>query len=274
MENRIKESMSLIERVVADSKSPSIMWSGGKDSMVLLHLIRHKYGNIPFPVIFHREPFFPRKFAFHHQVEEAWNFVTIDYAPHETELQKSNGTLEIVRKYQIGPNKACRCPVSHYEGTMKKGEYLCGLSDLFRRPTGSFSYPWDATFIGHKSCDTDAFFGGEIPLHLDMKMNVGAPNLAFPLRHWTHDDIWDYIEEKEVPCDVLRYDAETRTEREDKTHNSDWYQCCVRCLDPDGPPVVQCPKLDMQVDNISDQFSYSGGPELVYFGDKSDAPTI
>lgn len=274
MENRINEASEIIGKVKEHFRNPAIMWSGGKDSMVLLHLIRSHFGSIPFPVIYHRETFFPKKFAFHRRVEEEWGFCAIDYAPFATSLQKKNGVLEIERQYQIGPEKCCRCPVSHYEGEMKPGEFLCGLTDLLARPTGTFNYPWDVALIGHKSCDTDLFFGGDIPLHVDIKLNVGAPSLAFPIRNWTHDDVWDYIAEHDVPYDDARYDIETRTERADKTLNSDWFQCCVRCLDKDGPAVVDCPKLGVQVDNISGQFAYTTAPELSYFGkpDKEAKP--
>ncbi len=263
--NKLAEAYEIIGKAEKNFRNPAIMWSGGKDSMVLLALIRsHFRGRIPCPVIFHREPFFPKKFAFHRSVEEQWGFCAIDYSPLSTSLQKNNGVLEIVRQYQVGPRKTCRVPVSHYEDGMKPGEFLCGLDDLMKRPAGTFNYPWDLAFVGHKSCDSDAFMGGGIPLHADFKLNVGAANLAFPLRNWTHEDVWHYIEEHDVPYDSRRYDIEARTERKNRALNSDWYQCCVRCMDKDGPKSVDCPKLGMRVDNISDQLPYTPPPKLDY----------
>lgn len=266
MVEKITESCALLGKACGNFRNPAIMWSGGKDSMVMLSLIRSHFGRIPYPVIFHREPFFPKKFEFHHAVEREWGFLAIDYPHAATSLQKNNGVLEIARWYQIGPERRCLVPVSHYEADMMDGEYLCGLEDLMKRPSGTFNYPWDVVFVGHKSCDTDLFAGGDIPLHVDCKINVGAASAAFPIRNWTHDDVWDYIEEYHVPYDAERYDIETRTERKDKTLNSDWYQCCVRCMDKDGPKVVDCPRLGMQIDNISDQLPYTPPQNLDYFG--------
>ena len=59
LESKIDEAQNLVYRVLAHAKTPAIMSSFGKDSMVMLHLIRSLKRDLP--VVFYREPFMPKK---------------------------------------------------------------------------------------------------------------------------------------------------------------------------------------------------------------------
>ena len=135
------------------------------------------------------------------------------------------------------------------------------------RPFGTFNFPYDVCFSGHKSSDVDQI-AGEVKLHTDLHVTGVGPSLAFPLRHWTDEDVWKYTEDNKLPVDSLRYDAANRREWGGKHSNSDYFSVCIKCIDRRNKEAsVYCPKKKMQVSNISAQIPYRE-PELNFYGDK------
>jgi len=61
-----KETLLYIEHILNKSYNPVILCSFGKDSMVMLYLIRKIKKDIP--VLFFKEPFFPKKYSFANEV--------------------------------------------------------------------------------------------------------------------------------------------------------------------------------------------------------------
>jgi hypothetical protein len=120
------------------------------------------------------------------------------------------------------------------------------------RPVAPFVPPWGLCFHGHKSCDQDAT-SGPIPLEVDVMNSPGMMACCYPLRHWSDEDVFAYIEEHNVPYDFARYRKvkgkwEVLPYQED---NPDYYPACLKCLDPDEGEFVDCPKLRCQINNIS-----------------------
>lgn len=251
--------MEFIEKIIKGYKNPAIMCSFGKDSMVMLHLIRSM--GYELPVIFHREPFFPEKYEFANKIIQEWGLTVYDYPPIDTAVFKKNGFVEIINYYQAR-KKTIMLPTGIIEPDYTK-KYLCGLTDLLQKPLGNYTYKWDVVFIGHKSSDVDPL-QGSVKLHLDLKINAGSVDLAFPLRNWTDDDIWDYMEKNNVPYQENRY--KERKELTDKTYNPDYFPTCTRCLDKDNPSQVECPKLNMVINNISSVVKQVDNIELDYYG--------
>ena len=114
-----------------------------------------------------------------------------------------------------------------------------------------YVYPWDVGLVAHKDCDEDQIFG-LVPLHSRSVYRDEGPDFIFPLKEWTHDDVWDYTERFNVPYQLDRYDLATRSEFPDKTPNSDWYEVCIRCVDKrlSGQKVF-CPKLERELENVA-----------------------
>jgi len=271
LRDKLSETTALIMRVMREYQRPAVMWSSGKDSMVLLFILRHM--KLDLPVIFHREPFFPRKYEFADQMIRDWNLTCYDWPPMQVAMQEAGGVVEIVNHYQTGPARFMALPKNLYESEpdakWSEGKTLCGLKHFLERPRGGFIAPWDIVFHGHKSSDVDPLLGS-VPLHVDVKQNIGCPSIAFPLRRWTDKDIWDYTNSFQVPQQETRYKRGTGEELEDKTLNPDYWSCCTRCLDRHGPRQVFCPRLAATVDNISSQVGYVEPLKMDYFG---QAPT-
>jgi hypothetical protein len=91
-----------------------------------------------------------------------------------------------------------------------------------------------------------------------------GPDLLFPLKGWTDEDIWEYTERYNVPQQETRYSVEYRKELPDKHANSDYAHICISCCNKKSAAVVRCPKLGMMVNNIADKVNYTTLPGGYY----------
>jgi len=265
LNDKIVSAKEVISKVLPLYSRPIVMSSFGKDSMVLLDVLKlmgHK-----FPVLFHKEPFFPKKYAFANRVIEEEGYDVYDYPPSGTSFVKHEGHAEIINWYSVG-KKFTYLPTG-IRAPEEGKPFLCGYRDLYKKPTvPSFLFPWDLVFVGHKSSDKDPMFG-EVPLNVDLKKNEGGPDYVFPLRFFTDKDIWDYG--IKAPAGILmnyqRYDIlDPWKELPDITYNNDYHHACVRCMDRDEPATVLCPLIDRQITNISSEINYADITRPAYIG--------
>lgn len=243
----IKRTLEHIEEVLNNSNNPIVMTSFGKDSMVMLHLVRQIENT---PVLFFKEPFFPKKYVFANKIIEEWNLTVYDYEPFATDTISNNGNFEIINFYRLPHGNQLYLPT----GIEKRngGDYLCAFSDLLNKPTAQdFTFKWDLVFLGHKSSDKDHIFGDVTIKDQLFKM----PDLTFsmPLKDWTDKDIWDYIEQNNLPYNEKRYDKENcYMEFSDRTYNNDYHPACYECLDPHNSGEVFCPILKKNINHIGE----------------------
>lgn len=231
-----------------------LLCSFGKDSMVLLDLIRqvlparelncHSY---PIPVIYHRHPYFPAKHEFAEEVIRSWALEVYDFPPLACGVKCKEDRLELVTRYQVGAG-AIDIPMNT-EPPFERRPFVCGLQWLTRPKTAYSQWPWTTVFIGHKNSDVDPY-EGPVPLKEDRVRVMGAGvDAVFPLRHWTDDDVWDYTETNRVPYDKRRYGRSEIGdgrwgELPDKWLNPDYVHACTACIDPRvKSKTVPCPKL-------------------------------
>jgi hypothetical protein len=263
---KARETLEFCEEQIRAYENPVLFWSGGKDSMVLLHLM-YSHG-IRMPVVYFRDPFFPRKNRFVNLVIDSYLLECHDYPPLRVSLKHHPDMVALVSEYWTGPASVASVLKNTIE--FKNGDdeanFLCGVSFLMR-PVGTFKFPWNAAFVGHKDCDEDQIFGA-IPLHSKIVYRDEGPDFIFPLKEWSHADIWDYTEHFDVPIQADRYDVANRREWPDKTFNSDWYPVCIRCVDKRTPgATVYCPKMKRNLVNVSGAAAEFGWvPD--YFGEK------
>lgn len=265
MEHLVKAAHRAIDRVLAVYHRPALACSFGKDSMVLLHLLRAR--GLQLPVIFHRDPWWPAKYAFADRIIQEWDLEVHDWAPLRVTLWEGKEIMAFTNHYQIGPNGAALQLPKNILPPEPGKKFLCGLRDVLQRPTGTFNYPWDCVLIGHKSSDQDQI-AGKLPLKVDLKQNAGlAPDAAFPLRAWTDADIWAYSAANGVPQQPDRYDPATGRELADKRPNSDYAHVCIACCNRREPAVsVPCPKLGCDVSYVGNLVPYEA-PKFDYYGE-------
>jgi 3'-phosphoadenosine 5'-phosphosulfate sulfotransferase (PAPS reductase)/FAD synthetase len=249
---KVERSIELIQEAAKDVPC-AFLCSFGKDSMVLAHLImsalpRRAMGAhwFPVPVIFHRHPWFPHKFEFAERIARTWAMEVHDWLPMHAGIKTKTDMLELVVRYNFGDG-ILDIPINTLPPISRR-DYLCGLNDWVLRPKGAgTSHSWKTVFHGHKSSDVDPF-EGHVPLNASATF-VGGIRVVFPLRDWTDDDVWHYIEEHRVPYQKNRY--ADRKELDDKWANPDYVNACTACIDPRcEDEEVFCPKLRANVPNV------------------------
>jgi 3'-phosphoadenosine 5'-phosphosulfate sulfotransferase (PAPS reductase)/FAD synthetase len=254
---KIKETEGFLEELFVKFSKPVLMCSFGKDSQVLLWLLR-EMKRIP-PILFYEDPWFPRKYAFAHEIIETLNLEVYDYPPVRVSMLYGKGIPAFVNEYLLSGNMTMALPKNIIEYEDGDTEWLCGLN-FFTRPLGTINFPWDLILIGHKSCDEDQIYG-KVRLKTRLVVRDSGPAYVFPLIDWTHDDVWDYTEKNDVPVQVSRYDQTQRKEWETKYFNSDYFHACIRCVDARRKGTeVCCPKFGRSLVNISDsipQFNWT-----------------
>jgi Phosphoadenosine phosphosulfate reductase family len=233
----------------------ALMCSFGKDSMVLLHLIRqtlpvpelgaHLY---PVPILWHRHPYFPAKNEFGESIVRSWALEAYDHPPLACGVKCKPERLELVARYPFG-SSGIDLPINTEEPIGRR-DFVCGLQWLERPKQLGMQWPWATVFIGHRDSDVDPY-EGPVPLRHDAAEGGGV-NIVFPLRRWTDDDVWQYIEDNQVPYDKRRYAG--RLEVPDKWLNPDYIHACTRCIDPrESAEKVFCPKLKKEIPNVGDK---------------------
>lgn len=262
MDAKLNVTRERIARLMETYKSPAMLCSFGKDSMVLLHILRGM--GVTVPLVFYRDPWFPKKYSFAQRMAAEWDLVVHDYAPSRVTMWEGKEIMAFTNHYQIG---AAMLQVPKNILPPVAGErFVCGLRDVVQRPLGTFNVPWDVFLVGHKSSDEDQI-AGKVTLKTDVRSGaLISPDMAFPLRDWTDADVWEYTSTYNVPQQEDRYDVANRVELPDKSANSDYARVCIECIDRrKSGEVVFCPKLDMEVTNVAPLIQYQD-VQCNYFG--------
>jgi 3'-phosphoadenosine 5'-phosphosulfate sulfotransferase (PAPS reductase)/FAD synthetase len=258
LQRRVEHSLDLIQNVLDHYKSPAVLSSFGKDSMVLLHLVRRLHRRLP--VLVMEMPQFRHKWAFGQHIAALWDLDIHTPPLANVALQSSEHGIEAVWQYEIGPGQLMgfqRQTLPPEEGR----RWLCGLRDIIQAPKGAPSFfKWDALLSGQRSVDTTRKYGA-MPLAVDSLNHSGrAADLHFVLRDWTDEQIWDYTAQEDILINEDRYEPTGKgnlfQEKADKWNSNDWVHACTACIDCRGPEVVRCPLLDSEMNNISSQMPY------------------
>jgi hypothetical protein len=238
---------------------PVVMSSFGKDSMVMLYII-FRIMEKKLPVIYHGVPWEPYKNEFAQSIIKLWNLEVYDYPPIASGIKVKPERLEIVHRYATGPTPVQAIQISVNILPPKKN-WQCGLK-MVSRPKGTILYQWNLTLIGHKSCDVDQF-DGPLPLKSDLVEMEGMPALGFPIKDWSDEELWEFIEKRRVPVQYgSRYVS--RKEVDFKDFNNDYIEACTACIDPRGPKKVICPLVNREIDNVSSGITqFNGKPEYI-----------
>lgn len=265
MQYKVDETLARIDRGFEKYPQGVVLWSGGKDSMVLLHLLRRLA--IDLPVVFFREPWQPRKYAFQERMIREWDLIAYTWHPQRSAMQQNGDEYEVQNWYQLN-DSLLTCP----SGIIPPADDLpwaCAI-DMLRRPKQSHLLIEDAqvAWVGHKRCDSDPILGGDAGTRVEARVMPDRMSLLYPMRDWTHDDVWQYIEDNQVPLDEARYvKIEGKwQERKHMRHNADYVHACTACLDSRdiADKVVYCPKLEMEIENNANKVAWVE-PELLEY---------
>lgn len=261
MQHYVAETLRRMERWIKHWPSGVVLWSGGKDSTALLHLLRQVPGGQDLPVIQYREPRFRSRYAFSDRLIAEWDLTVYDYMPTRYALadgpDQATGVLrfDLLKYYQWGQTALVMSLGT--EPPTEGSPYLCGLKEL-HRPTGNFNWPWSACWIGSKSADFD-LIKGNVPLAMDARQVPGGPWTLYPLRDWSDEQIFSYLEATgEDLLDPSRYVKRDGRwiNNPDMSGNADFMPVCWNCVNRHSGPHVWCPKAQAHISNISESAPY------------------
>ena len=199
------ESIEIIREAIAGAASPVMLYSIGKDSSVMLHLARKSFypGTPPFPLL---------------HVDTTWKFREM-YLHRERMVAESGMTL-LTYTNQEG-QAAGISPFSHgssYFTDVMKTEALKQALDL---------HGFDVVFGGarrdeEKSRAKERIFSFRSEGHrwdpkqqrpelwnlYNTRIRKGESLRVFPLSNWTELDIWQYIQQEQIPIVPLYFAKE------------------------------------------------------------------
>lgn len=199
------EAIYVIREVVAQFEKPALLFSGGKDSIVLAYLSYKAFYPAPIP------------FPFVH-IDTGHNFVeTIEY---RDELVKRLGVKLIVGSVQQSIDEGRAVEEKGYNASRNKLQTVTLLDTLDK-------YKFDAAIGGARRDEEKARAKERFFSHRDEfgqwdpknqrpelwnifngKKNLGEHFRVFPISNWTEMDVWQYILQENIPLPSLYYTHE------------------------------------------------------------------
>ncbi|MEO7015451.1 MAG: sulfate adenylyltransferase subunit CysD [Leifsonia sp.] len=204
------ESIHIIREVVAEFERPVLLFSGGKDSVVVLHLAAKAFwpGRVPFPVLHvdtgHN---FPEVLAFRDAtVEKLGVRLEVahvqDYIDDGRLEDRADGTrnplqtLPLLDAIAEGRHDAVFGGARRDEDKARAKERILSLRDGFGQ--------WDPR---NQRPELWNLYNG--------RHRPGEHVRAFPISNWTELDIWRYIEREKIELPPLYYAHEREVYRRD-----------------------------------------------------------
>ncbi len=204
------ESIHIIREVVAEFERPVLLFSGGKDSVVVLHLAAKAFwpGRIPFPVLHvdtgHN---FPEVLAFRDATVEKLG-VRLDVAQVQDYIddgrleERTDGTrnplqtLPLLDAIAAGRHDAVFGGARRDEDKARAKERILSLRDSFGQ--------WDPR---NQRPELWNLYNG--------RHRPGEHVRAFPISNWTELDVWRYIEREGIDLPPLYFAHERDVYRRD-----------------------------------------------------------
>ncbi|WP_127794918.1 sulfate adenylyltransferase subunit CysD [Agromyces sp. LHK192] len=204
------EAIHIIREVVAEFERPVLLFSGGKDSVVVLHLATKAFrpGRVPFPVLHvdtgHN---FPEVIAFRDETVERLGIrlevaSVQDYIDDGRLHERADGTrnplqtLPLLDAIAAGKHDAVFGGARRDEDKARAKERIISLRDEFGQ--------WDPR---NQRPELWSLYNG--------RHTPGQHVRAFPISNWTELDVWRYIEREGIALPPLYYAHEREVFRRD-----------------------------------------------------------
>ena len=223
------EAIHIIREVVAQMERPALLFSGGKDSICLLHLALKAFAPAPLPMpVVHIDTGhnFPEVLEFRDRVVERYglNLIVgsvqeaIDAGTVREEPNRSRNRIQTpVLLDTIEKNRfdACMGGARRDEEKARAKERVFSFRDDFGQ--------WDPR---NQRPELWSLYNG--------KVHPGESIRVFPLSNWTELDIWDYIRSREVEVPSIYY----AHEREVFLRDGMWMAANEFAVPGDGDQVI------------------------------------
>ena len=229
------KSIYIIREVYKRFKNPSILWSAGKDSTVLIWLCRQAFfGKIHFPVIHIDTGYkFKEIYEFRDKYVDKWKLnlivaqnkkaikrgITPDKGKFECcNALKTEALKQVVKKHKID---ALLLGIRRDEhGIRDKERYFSPRDKQFRWHYAKEKLGGDSDMESEQDAELDGWniFSTDFCNETDHVR-------IHPLLHWTELDILEYIREKNIPIAKLYF------AKNGKRYRSIGCECCCKPVD-------------------------------------------
>ena len=201
------DAIYVLREAAAEFRAPVMLYSGGKDSSVLLHLARKAFypARPPFPFL---------------HIATGWDFREL--LEHRDRIASAHRLDLLVH----ANDDATRAGINPF--TTETGEYSrLMLTETLRQALDRYGF--DVAIGGgrrdeEKSRAKERIFSRRAPGHVwnprdqqpelwrtfNLRLAPGETMRAFPLSNWTEADIWAYIQAETIPIVPLYFASERR----------------------------------------------------------------
>lgn len=173
LQKKVKQAQDIIEKARSNWSDDEIVvaWTGGKDSTVILHIIKEMYREVPFRALFNDSTIeFKEVYEFIKKIEKEWNVDLIWLKHLPEDLQSYNSTKDAEEKMEImriAKINAINYAITEYD--IKA--FMSGIR-------------WDE----HEARSKETAVSKR-----------RTHTRIHPILQFTLDDIWEYIREYKVP---------------------------------------------------------------------------
>lgn len=196
------ESIFVIREVVAQFENPVLMFSGGKDSILMLYLARKAFypARLPFPLLHvdtgHN---FPETLAFRDKLVREWNLRLIvasvqeaidrGLVVEEKGLHASRNSLQTAVLLEAIEQHGFDAAL----GGGRRDEEKARAKERFFSHRDEFGQ-WDPK---NQRPELWNLFNG--------RKHIGEHFRVFPISNWTELDVWQYLHREKVPLPTLYF---------------------------------------------------------------------
>lgn len=229
LNNKIQDLKDHLTKIVDSDSQIVLCWGGGKDSTLLLHILREL--EIDFSILIFPHLFSKKQKQFIAEMVEKYRLIVFFYSPESVHISPDG--KHFTSFYQIG-DKVFRL-ITDYE----KIDDFCGLElvqniEKHVRPV----FMWTDVIFGSKATDTHVL-ADSVDFRLDSTENT---SYHCPLWDWNDDEILFAIRELKLDYNVRVYDDA------DESYNSGTMTGCFECQLTDDQ--VYCLKTGTQIQGI------------------------
>jgi len=214
---KLDQARKDIREALERAKDPVLACSFGKDSMLLLYLIREVQ---PISCLVFQDWW--QDLTFVKKMIQEWSLTCFFYNPLQWDVRRDS----IVTWYNI-QNKPLPI-VTDLVKSDKCGKDWSKKIQSYPQP----SYIWDVTFAGSKASDTH---------QLVNQLDFSSFDICTPLWDWTDKEVFDAIDILGIPIDERVYKLKDNTKDLGNT------ALCMNCLSNE---VVWCPKDGQMIQGI------------------------
>jgi len=217
LKSLISKTEFILREAKARFKKPCMLWSTGKDSTVLLHMIFNMFYEIPFDIVhIDTGKLFPQMYKFRDMISSGWHI--------PLKIAKKEDCKEIDLESEDGIFNCCMCrKTMALKELFQKEHYdaaILGIrwDELGVRSKEHYFSPrthmWEWKVVREKT--KEELKEGDAPL-----VSLVEPELwelyqsdfgkdcehvrVHPILHWTELDIWEYIKTYDVPVNPLYF---------------------------------------------------------------------